>query len=47
MLVTLIEKRREVQKVADQLRQFPKGILMDLADGNAETGEALRERCLL
>lgn len=42
ILATLIEKQREAQQVAEQLRQFPKGVLMELAGESEEAKEVLR-----
>ncbi len=46
VLGSLLERRREAQLVAGQLRGFPRGVLVELADGNDEAAAALREHGL-
>lgn len=46
-LHALLDKRRETRSAAEQLRAFPKGVLVELAESDADAAAALREHGLI
>lgn len=47
ILHTLVEKQREVRRVAEQLQPFSKGVLIELAASSDEAAEALQQAGLV
>lgn len=47
LIQSLLDTRREYRDLVEQFRDFPTGILIELASNNHEAGEALREASLV